>query len=113
VSRFIHVSRELGELIGTVKVRPMPFWNPALKNNPADPRIAKSRENQPTGPASVEPPSARGGPMKLIPWEDIWTCLRVARIRGDGDMIDVFYDTLFREAVFDDDGAWSLPRKKP
>ncbi len=50
--------------------------------------------------------------MKLIPWEDIWTSLRVARIRGNGDMIDVFYDTLFKEAVFDDDGAWSLTQKK-
>ena len=50
--------------------------------------------------------------MKLIPWEDIWTSLRVARIRGNGDMIDVFYDTLFKEAVFDDIGAWSLEHKK-
>ena len=50
--------------------------------------------------------------MKLIPWEDIWTSLRVARVRGNGEMIDVFYDTLFKEAVFDDDGAWSLERKK-
>jgi hypothetical protein len=50
--------------------------------------------------------------MKLIPWEDIWTSLRVARIRGNGDMIDVFYDTLFKEAVFDDVGAWSVEQKK-
>lgn len=53
-----------------------------------------------------------GESMKLIPWEDIWTSLRVARIRGNGDMIDVFYDTLFKEAVFDDVGAWSLAHKK-
>ena len=50
--------------------------------------------------------------MKLIPWEDIWTSLRVAQIRGNGDMIDVFYDTLFKEAIFDDDGAWSLNPKR-
>jgi hypothetical protein len=50
--------------------------------------------------------------MRLIPWEDIWTSLRVARIRGNGDMIEVFYDTLFKEAVFDDRGAWSLDFKK-
>jgi hypothetical protein len=50
--------------------------------------------------------------MKLIPWEDIWTSLSVARIRGNGEMIDVFYDTLFKEAVFDDDGAWSLNKKR-
>ncbi|MGH7853001.1 MAG: hypothetical protein ACREP3_06135 [Candidatus Binatia bacterium] len=52
-----------------------------------------------------------GESMKLIPWEDIWTSLRVARIRGNGEMIDVFYDTLFKEAVFDDVGAWSLDQK--
>jgi hypothetical protein len=50
-------------------------------------------------------------PMKLIPWQDIWTTLKVARIRGNGEMIEVFYDTLFKEAVFDDHGAWSLDLK--
>ena len=49
--------------------------------------------------------------MKLIPWEDIWTSLRVARIRGNGEMIEVFYDTLFKEAVFDDNGAWAMEVK--
>lgn len=52
------------------------------------------------------------GPIKLIPWEDIWTSLRAARIRGHGEMIEVFYETLFREAVFDDDGAWSQDRDR-
>ena len=46
--------------------------------------------------------------MKLIPWKDIWTSLHVAKIRGNGEMVEVFYDTLFKEAVFDDRGAWSL-----
>jgi hypothetical protein len=49
--------------------------------------------------------------MKLIPWPDIWTSLRVARIRGNGEMIEVFYDTLFKEAVFDDNGAWAMDIK--
>jgi hypothetical protein len=49
--------------------------------------------------------------MKLIPWEDIWTSLRVARIRGNGEMIEIFYDTLFKEAVFDDNGAWAMDLK--
>ncbi len=57
------------------------------------------------------PLTRHGETMKLIPWEDIWTSLRVARIRGNGEMIDVFYDTLFKEAVFDDDGAWSVQQK--
>jgi hypothetical protein len=51
-------------------------------------------------------------PAKLIPWEDIWTSLRIARMRGNGEMIEVFYDVLFKEAVFDDRGAWSWDLKK-
>jgi hypothetical protein len=35
----------------------------------------------------------------------------VARIRGNGEMIEVFYNTLFKEAVFDDNGAWELDVK--
>ncbi len=46
--------------------------------------------------------------MKLTPWDDIWTSLAIARLRGNGRMVEVFYDTLFKEAVFDDRGAWSL-----
>ena len=45
--------------------------------------------------------------MTLIPWKDIWSSLRVAKHRGNGEMIEVFYDTLFKEAIFDDNGAWS------
>ena len=45
--------------------------------------------------------------MTLIPWEDIWSSLKTAKHRGDGEMIAVFYDTLFKEAVFDDNGAWA------
>lgn len=52
------------------------------------------------------------GPTKLIPWEDIWTSLRIARMRGNGEMIEVFYDALFKEAVFDDQGAWSWELKR-
>lgn len=50
--------------------------------------------------------------MKLIPWRDIWASLTVAKIRGNGEMIEVFYDTLFKEAVFDDRGAWSIDLRK-
>ena len=63
--------------------------------------------------SSNETPNLTGDamPMKLIPWQDIWTSLRVARIRGNGEMIEVFYDTLFREAIFDDNGAWAMDIK--
>ena len=50
--------------------------------------------------------------MKLIPWGDVWKSLRTARFRGNGKMIEVFYDTLFKEAVFDDNGAWSVERRR-
>lgn len=50
--------------------------------------------------------------MKRIPWSEIWRSLHSARMRGQGEMIEVFYDTLFKDAVFDDDGAWSLDRSK-
>jgi len=45
--------------------------------------------------------------MTLIPWEDIWTSLKLASHRGNGEMVAVFYETLFKEAVFDDNGAWA------
>jgi hypothetical protein len=50
--------------------------------------------------------------MKLIPWSDVWKSLKTARFRGNGEMIQVFYDTLFKEAVFDDHGAWSMERRR-
>jgi hypothetical protein len=50
--------------------------------------------------------------MKLIPWGDVWKSLLTAKFRGNGEMIEVFYDTLFKEAVFDDHGAWSLERRR-
>ena len=50
--------------------------------------------------------------MKLIPWSDVWKSLRTARFRGNGEMIQVFYETLFKEAVFDDRGVWSLENRR-
>jgi hypothetical protein len=73
---------------------------------------ATTIENQPKDQSATAALTRNGETMKLIPWEDIWTSLRVARIRGNGEMIEVFYDTLFKEAVFDDDGAWSCDQKQ-
>ena len=65
------------------------------------------------GPARATSLSATDEPpLKLIPWSDIWSSLRVARVRGNGEMIEVFYDTLFKEAIFDDRGAWSWNSNK-
>ena len=71
------------------------------KNNPK----AEVNENmtQDPMPESVTDREA----MTLIPWEDIWTSLKLASHRGNGEMVAVFYETLFKEAVFDDNGAWA------
>jgi hypothetical protein len=45
--------------------------------------------------------------MAVIPWRDIWGTLSLAKLRGHTQLVDVFYDTLFKEALFDDRGAWS------
>jgi hypothetical protein len=59
-----------------------------------------------TNGATTNPTPSEGN-MKLIPWSDIWLSLKAAKCRGHGEMIEVFYDTLFKEATFDDKGAWS------
>jgi hypothetical protein len=73
------------------------------KNHPEEKRFA---------PADALRQEAAYVGMKLIPWGDVWKSLRTARFRGNGEMIEVFYDTLFKEAVFDDRGAWSLERRR-
>jgi hypothetical protein len=50
--------------------------------------------------------------MKVIPWNEIWGLLRAAKMRGHTPMIDTFYDALFKEARFDDNGAWTPSTKK-
>jgi hypothetical protein len=45
--------------------------------------------------------------MAVIPWRDIWGPLTLAKLRGHTQLVDVFYDTLFKEALFDDRGVWS------
>lgn len=66
-------------------------------------------ESAPTlAPSDLLRSKAEHSGMKFIPWDEIWASLAVAKIRGNGEMIEVFYDTLFKEAVFDDEGAWSL-----
>ena len=49
--------------------------------------------------------------MKVIPWNEIWGLLQTANMRGHTPMIDSFYDALFKEARFDDHGAWTERRK--
>ena len=70
-----------------------------------------ARDRSMASPATPNVPREHA-PMRLIPWPDIWTSLKVAKLRGNGKMIEVFYDTLFKEAVFDDHGAWSLNLRK-
>jgi hypothetical protein len=68
--------------------------------------------SQPTALSDLLSAGREHDGMKLIPWSEIWASLTVAKIRGNGEMIEVFYDTLFKEAVFDDRGAWALDLKK-
>ena len=68
--------------------------------------------NRTLGPPDLARLRADFENMKLIPWRDIWKSLSVAKIRGNGKMIEVFYDTLFKDAVFDDRGAWSIEIKR-
>jgi len=78
-------------------------------------RIFDNENNRDTQ-ASSNHPDTSGYPnpntMTLIPWKDIWSSLKMAKIRGNGEMIEVFYDTLFKEAIFDDKGAWSWESNK-
>jgi hypothetical protein len=81
-------------------------------NSSGDDGRRTTADDQPKETNAPAGSTKNGEPLKLIPWEDIWTSLRVARIHGNGEMIDVFYDTLFKEAIFDDDGAWAFDQKK-
>jgi hypothetical protein len=51
--------------------------------------------------------------MRVILWRDIWTSLTLAKHRGNDPMVRAFYEMLFRDAVFDDRGAWSLNIPRP
>jgi hypothetical protein len=82
---------------------------PARTNDPK----GHDEHAQPIGPADLARLRADFAGMKLIPWRDIWGTLSAAKIRGNRRMIEVFYDTLFKDAVFDDRGAWSIEIKKP
>jgi len=75
------------------------------KNSPKD-----IPENSSDNPTAVTIPDREM--MTLIPWKDIWMSLKIASTRGNGEMVAVFYDTLFKEAVFDDNGAWAWDLNK-
>ena len=84
--------------------------NNGSKTRPRKNRPEESAERLASADALLQETAYVG--MKLIPWGDVWKSLRTARFRGNGEMIEVFYDTLFKEAVFDDRGAWSLERRR-
>ncbi|MDP2601061.1 MAG: hypothetical protein Q8S00_00485 [Deltaproteobacteria bacterium] len=84
------------------------YNNPANANDPQ----ADDAYTRTLGPPDLARLKADFEGMKLIPWRDIWKSLSVARIPGNGKMIEVFYDTLFKDAVFDDRGAWSIETKR-
>ena len=69
-------------------------------NSKGDIEVSMNSEQMPESMADREA-------MTLIPWKDIWSSLKIAKHGGNGEMVAVFYDTLFKEAVFDDNGAWA------
>jgi hypothetical protein len=85
------------------------------RNNASQAALRRNHSDQSAdrlAPADALRQEAAYAGMKLIPWDDVWKSLRTARFRGNGEMIEVFYDTLFKEAVFDDNGAWSVERRR-
>ena len=87
---------------------------PSDKNNPSKVTPLRNRSKhsmQPVVPADEQEEMAYLG-MKLIPWSEVWTSLITARTSGNGQITQVFYETLFKEAIFDDRGAWSLERRR-
>lgn len=50
--------------------------------------------------------------IRLIPWQEIWRALFVAKLRGSSKITEIFLNSLFAEAVFDDQGAWSRVERK-
>jgi len=85
------------------------------KENAMEKSSGDNNKNQraPLDSVNDEPPKTRFRStgnyvgMTVIPWRNIWSSLAVAKLRGRTQMIDVFYDRLFEEALFDDRGAWS------
>ncbi|HWO40944.1 MAG TPA: hypothetical protein VNO43_03980 [Candidatus Eisenbacteria bacterium] len=45
--------------------------------------------------------------LKLIPWSEIWAAVAAAKLRGNTEMLKVFYEKMYREAAFDDRGVWA------
>jgi hypothetical protein len=85
------------------------------RNNASQAALRRNHSDQSAdrlAPADALRQEAAYAGMKLIPWDDVWKSLRTARFRGNGEMIEVFYDTLFKDAVFDDNGAWSVERRR-
>jgi hypothetical protein len=79
------------------------------KNPPR--HVDEKTENGKNTPASPEDPwrsQSRYDGLKLVPWNEIWASIAAAKLRGNTEMLKAFYETLYREALFDDHGAWSL-----
>jgi|ERR671924_1880913 hypothetical protein len=83
---------------------------PSQSRKPTDANASNSDTDQ--NPTTVSPPTASSDPayvgMKLMPWNEIWATVSIAKMSGNTYMVRTFYEILFREAVFDDRGAWSL-----
>jgi hypothetical protein len=87
-------------------------WNGRSTATPIPRREQRCTASTGTAQRNAQPATAYAS-RTVIPWSDIWTSLNLAKGRGNGLMISAFYDMLFRDAVFDDRGAWSLNIPRP
>lgn len=68
----------------------------------------RSRSN-PNANSNVPIGGRRTDELKLISWREIWLPVSMARIRGRSGIVDTFFEVLFEESLFDDQGAWWEP----
>lgn len=54
---------------------------------------------------SIQTGMGREG-TRLILWREMWPRLSAAKRHGYSQIVTVFLERLFEEAVFDDEGAW-------
>jgi hypothetical protein len=90
---------------------------PPRKKRDEKPASQNGSRKEEIGP-SFAPPEAlwrSGNPysgLKLIPWSEVWASIAAAKLRGNTEMLKVFYETLYKEALFDDRGVWTLDTRR-
>ena len=87
--------RKVGEGIQSIAMSKLPGEDKRAAPTSAPPEALRRARDAYTG-------------LKLIPWSEVWAAVAVAKLRGNNEMLTVFYEKMYREAVFDDRGVWSF-----